>query len=419
MSTDAGIRAIVSDRAVMAVVLVAFIVMLGAGIVLPILPLFARSFGVGYGETGVLIGAYGAARLLVDLAAGNAVDRWGERACAAAGLATVAVSSLLTGLAPTFALAVVFWACAGAGSAVVFAALYSHLLRVVPQARMGRTLSVFYGSFNGGLVAGSFLAGIVASGLGLAAPLFVSAGLTLASAALYLRFVPAPVRPPAPPHLSAEEVMAEQAMAVPRRGRAGIAEVLRTPGFVSVIVTNLAYLWIVAAVFDTLVPLFAKDELIMSAKGIGVVFAVALAAEFLVLYPAGAVADRRGRRFVLVPALVALAVMSAAVGWATSPLMLGVLMALTGIAFGFAGVPPAAMLADIVPGERSGTGVGIFRFCGDVGFTLGPLVAGYTATAFGFEVAFAVAAVPTLVALLFALRAEETLSSVRAGSTSA
>jgi MFS family permease len=419
MSTDAGIRVIVSDRAVMAVVLVAFIVMLGAGIVLPILPLFARSFGVGYGETGVLIGAYGAARLLVDLAAGNAVDRWGERACAAAGLATVAVSSLLTGLAPTFALAVVFWACAGAGSAVVFAALYSHLLRVVPQARMGRTLSVFYGSFNGGLVAGSFLAGIVASGLGLAAPLFVSAGLTLASAALYLRFVPAPAKPPAPPHLSAEEVMAEQAMAVPRRGRAGIAEILRTPGFVSVMVTNLAYLWIVAAFFDTLVPLFAKDELIMSAKGIGVVFAVALAAEFLVLYPAGAVADRRGRRFVLVPALVALAGMSAAVGWATSPLMLGVLMALTGIAFGFAGVPPAAMLADIVPGERSGTGVGIFRFCGDVGFTLGPLVAGYTATAFGFEVAFAVAAVPTLVALLLALRAEETLSSARAGSRSA
>jgi MFS family permease len=99
--------------------------------------------------------------------------------------------------------------------------------------------------------------------------------------------------------------------------------------------------------------------------------------------------------------------------------MLGVLMALTGIAFGFAGVPPAAMLADIVPGERSGTGVGIFRFCGDVGFTLGPLVAGYTATAFGFEVAFAVAAVPTLVALLLALRAEETLSSARAGSRSA
>jgi MFS family permease len=419
MGSDAGIRAIVSDRAVTAVVAVAFVLMLGAGIVLPILPLFARSFGVGYAETGVFVSAYAAARLVVDLAAGAAVDRWGERSCAAAGLAAVAVSSLLTGLAPVFALAVAFWACAGAGSALVFAALFSHLLRVVPQARMGRTLSIFYGSFNAGLVAGSFLAGVVASALGLAAPLFFSAALALAAAVLYLRFVPVPVKPAEPPRLTAEEVLLEREMAVPRKGQAGIADILRTPGFVTVIVTNLAYLWIVAAVFDTLVPLFAKDELAMSTAGIGVVFAVALATEFLVLYPAGAVADRRGRKLVLVPALAALAVVCASLGWAPTPLVLGILMALSGFAFGFAGVPPAAMLADVVPEERSGTGVGVFRFCGDVGFTLGPLVAGFTATAFGFEVAFAVAAVPTLVALLLALRTEETLRSARAGSRSA
>ena len=69
--------------------------------------------------------------------------------------------------------------------------------------------------------------------------------------------------------------------------------------------------------------------------------------------------------------------------------------------------------------ERTGTGVGVFRFCGDVGFTLGPVVAGLTTTAFGFEVAFTVAAVPTVIALLLALRTEETLSSARAGSRSA
>jgi MFS family permease len=419
MDSDAGIRAIVSDRAVTAVVAVAFVLMLGAGIVLPILPLFARSFGVGYAETGIFLSAYGAARLVVDLAAGLAVDRWGERFCAAAGLAAVAVSSLLTGLAPVFAVAVVFWACAGAGSALVFAALFSHLLRVVPQARMGRTLSIFYGAFNAGLVVGSFLAGVVASAVGLAAPLFVSAALALAAAILYLLFVPVPSKPAEPPDLSAEEVLLERDMAVPRKGRAGVVNVLRTPGFVTVIVTNLAYLWIVAAVFDTLVPLFAKDELAMSTAGIGVIFALALATEFVVLYPAGALADRRGRKLVLVPALAALAVVCASLGWAATPLVLGILMAVTGIAFGFAGVPPAAMLADVVPEERSGTGVGVFRFCGDVGFTLGPLVAGLTTTAFGFEVAFAVAAIPTVVALVLALRTEETLSSARARSRSA
>jgi MFS family permease len=416
LSTDAGIRAILSDRAVTAVVAVAFVLMFGAGIVLPILPLYARSFGVGYTATGILVSAYAGARLVVDLFAGAAVDRWGERRCAAVGLTLVAAASLLTGLAPVFTLAVVFWACAGAGSALVLAALFSHLLRVVPKERMARTLSIFYGAFNVGFIGGSLLAGIVAAALGLAAPLFLSAGLALGAAAIYLRFVPVASRAAEAPELTAGEVLVERDVAVTRRGRGGIADLLRLPGFVTVIVTNLAYLWIVAAVFDTLVPLFAKDELAMSTAAIGVIFSLALATEFVVLYPAGALADRHGRKIVLVPALAALAVVCASFGLAATPLALGLLMALSGFAFGFAGVPPAAMLADVVPEERSGTGVGVFRFCGDIGFMLGPLIAGSTATAFGFEAAFAIAVVPTVAALVLALQTKETLRSARAGS---
>jgi MFS family permease len=72
MDGNVGFRTIVSDRAVVAVVGVAFLMTLGLGIVLPILPLFARSFGVGYTEAGVLVSGYGAARLVVDIAAGAA-----------------------------------------------------------------------------------------------------------------------------------------------------------------------------------------------------------------------------------------------------------------------------------------------------------------------------------------------------------
>lgn len=419
MSSQAGIRAILSDRAVTTVVAVAFVLMLGGGLVLPILPLYARSFGVGYTETGILVAAYGGARLIVDLAAGPAVDRWGERACAAAGLVGVAIGSLLTALAPVFVLAVVFWAGAGAGSALVIAALYSHLLRVVPKERMARTLSIFYGAFNGGFVAGSFLAGVVASALGLAAPLVFSAGLAVVAAGLYLRFVPLPRSRRESPELTAEEVLLERDVGAMRQWRTSVTDLFRTPGFLAVIVTNLAYLWVVAAILDTLVPLFGKEELGMSTQAIGVVFALVLITEFTVLYPAGALADRRGRKPVLVPALAALALLCGSFGLAETAIMLGFLMALSGFAFGFAGVPPAAMLADVVPEERSGTGVGVFRFCGDVGFTIGPLVAGLTTTAFGFEAAFAIAAVPAMVALVFALRTEETLRPAAAGSSTA
>ncbi len=390
-----GVRSILADPAVGSVVAVALVMMVGVGLVLPVLPLYARSFGVGYGGVGILVGAYGLARLGADLVAGLVVDRIGERRAAATGLASLAVFALATGLAPSFPVAVACWAAAGVGSAVVFAALYSHLLRAVPGQRMARTLSVFYGSFNAGVVAGGFLGGVLAHHLGLAAPLLFDAGLAALAAVLCLRLLPALPRPAAGP-------------AGPR-GVRGLGGLLRTPGLLTVAVANLAYMWMVAAVFDTLVPLFAQDELGMSTVGIGVVFAVALAAEFAVLYPAGAAADRHGRRAVLVPALAALAAATCVLGLASTPVVFGVLIALLGIASGVAGVPPGAMLADVAVPGQAGASVGVFRFFGDLGFTLGPLAAGFASSAVGFGAAFVLASVPTAVALALVARAPETM----------
>jgi DHA1 family multidrug resistance protein-like MFS transporter len=409
MAPKSGPRMILADRSVATVVGLAFLILFGAGLVLPVLPLYASSFGVGYGGAGLLVASYSLARLVCDLGAGLVVDRWGERTSGAAGLALTTGGALVTGLAPTFPLALVFWATAGAGSAVVFAAMYSYLLKVVPKERMGRTLSFFYGAFNGGVIAGSLLGGIVASQFGLASPLFFMAGATALATLLYVRLLPAE-RPASRAPLPA---LADATLGGPRglrRSVSRLARVARTPGFGMVMVTNLAYLWMVAALYDTLLPLFARDELLMSTLGIGVVFSVALAAEFLVLYPAGSLSDRRGRRYVLLPSLAALAGATVAVGWANSPVALAGIVVLLGIASGFAGVPPAAMLADVIPEHQSGTGVGIFRFSGDLGFTLGPLVAGFTASTLGFQAAFAIVSLPTVAAFVLVARGQETLT---------
>jgi MFS family permease len=395
-----SVRTILADRQVGVVILLAFVLMIGTGIVLPILPLFARSFGGGYDDAGLFIAAFSAARLAADLIGGRLIDRVGERTAAVSGLTLLAAACVLTALAPSFALAALFWSGAGVGSAVVFASMYSLLLKRVPQSRMARTLSVFYGAFNVGVVAGGFLAGVIAHELGLESPLFFAAGVAVFSALLYMRFVPA-----VEPHAAAPDESAER--------RPAVRQILRTPGFGMVLAAQFAYLWIVVAVFDTLLPLFA-DSLGISTIGIGAIFAVALAAELLVLYPAGHLADSRGRRYVLAPALLALGVTTAAVGFSGSPVVLGLLMALLGVASGFAGVPPGAMLADVVPPRSSGTAVGIFRFAGDLGFTTGPLVAGFAAAHLGFEAAFALAAVPAAVAFAAVARGPETLPAVPA-----
>jgi MFS family permease len=243
---------------------------------------------------------------------------------------------------------------------------------------------------------------VVAERFGLASPLFFYAGLLFVSGALYMWRI----RNPAPAGAgSGGAELAPGGAALP----AGLKALLRRKAFLTTIFLNFSYLWMVAAVFDTLVPLFGQEGLGMSPGAIGVIFSVALATELVVLYPAGSAADRLGRRPVVIPSMAALAILVAALGLAPSPLVLGGLMALLGIASGYAGVPPGAMLADVAPGERSGTAVGIFRFAGDVGFVLGPLVGGFAASAFGFRPAFWIASIPIVLGLILAVRTPETL----------
>jgi MFS family permease len=274
-----------------------------------------------------------------------------------------------------------------------FAALLSFLLRTIPSERSGRVMSVYYGSFNVGLIAGAPLGGLVARWLGLASPLHVYGIACFVSAWLFWRTIHDPAR-------SAEET---------RRG--GFRRLPWNRPLVAVLVANLAYAWMIAAVFSTLVPLFGVDVVGLTLGGVGIALAIATGTELVSLFPAGKATDHRGRRAVLVPSLAALAAVTAILGLATAPVVFMIAMGVLGVVSGYAGVPPAPMLSDVTPEELKGTAVAAFRFVGDLGFVLGPLVAGWAANEYGFGASFAINAVPTAIALALVLSIRETMSS--------
>jgi len=408
-------RTIIADPAIRAIILVSFVTALGVGIVWPIIPLFARSFGVGYRGASVMVASFAFTRLIFDLVAGPLVDRHGERIMAALGVGIVGVSSLLTGLAPSFALAVAFRAAGGAGSSMYLAALFSYLVKVAPQHRVARTLSIFYASFNIGIIAGEPVGGLIAQRFGLASPLIFYAGLAFLAGLMFLRFIrdPQPERDPLP--LSRAEASAEREMPGLRRIRLQALGLLKIRAFVTVITAVFVYSWLLSAVLDTLVPLFGRDRLGMSTVGIGGALAVAMTVELLVVYPAGSLVDRIGRKPVLIAAMIGLGISTASVGLVGTALAMAGVLALVGLSMALGDLPAISMLSDVAPGEDTGTAVGIYRFCTDLGMVVGPLVAGATATAFGFRAAFAIAACPVLVVLALAARTPETLARKRNG----
>ena len=408
-SSTGSLRSVLADRAIRNVIVSQFIVMLGFGSALPILPLYARSFGVSYAGAGMFTSAFGLARLVGDLFAGALIDRYGERRMAPLGMIVVSASAILTGSAPTFPLAVAAWSLSGLGSAVMFGAQFSYLMKTVPQERMARTLGIFYGGFNIGIIVGGTIAGFVADSFGFRVPLFVYGAVMFVAMLFYIRAVPDPVLSGVTePPLTKEEALLERDSAGPRRIAGSLKEMLAVRSFPTLLLVNFAYLWFVNSVFDLLVPLYAKEELGVPTSGIGALFAVLVVAELCVLYPAGVWADRFGRRAVLLPAMSGLIVVISLLGFAGTVIAFAVLLALLGVGSGTAGVPPAAMLSDIVPEQRSGLGVSMFRFAGDIAFFLGPLAVGATTDAFGFELAFILGAVPLALCLGLVLRMPET-----------
>jgi ACDE family multidrug resistance protein len=389
-----GIREVLRIPEIRAAMLGTFVVMLGFGILAPVLPNYARSFGVGYDAVGLLISAFSFARLVSDPFVGRFIDRYGERAMSTVGAVWVGISSIAAGLAPTFPLLVLFRAVGGVGSALFFAALLSFLLRSIPAERSGRGMGVYYAAFNVGFIAGGPLGGLTARWFGLASPLYVYAAACLVAAVVFWKTRHDPVR-----HESET-----------RRG--GIRRLPWNRPFITVLVVNGVYLWIIGAVFQTLVPLFGTSTSIgLSITGVGFALGVATATELVALFPAGKASDRRGRRAVLIPALAGLALTTALLGQVSTPLAFIVVLGALGVASAYSGVPPAPMLSDVAPEELKGTAVGVFRFVGDLGFVLGPLVAGWSAGSFGFGTAFIVTAIPALLSVALVVSIKETMNS--------
>jgi len=405
------LRSILTDRHIGPIIGLVIIVLAGIGAVFPVLPLYARSFGVGYDGVGLFIGTFGFMRLFGDLIGGSIIDRRGERWTATAGMSLLAVCSTATGLAPNYPIALVSWGFAGIGSAVSFAALFSYVVKIAPSDRVARVLSFFYGAFGVGVIAGGAVGGFVAAEFGLAAPLFIYSALLVGAVVLY---IPRFVRPlgPSPIEVPPESVPAERlASEAPLPSTGPVREMFRQSGFFTALFLNFVYLWMVGAVYNTLLTLFARDALNVTTVGIGALFALAVAVEMAVLFPAGSWADRYGRKVVMVPSLVGLTVSLVLMGFATTVPMLIVTLMLLAVTGGFAGVPPAAMLSDVIPEAQRGRAIGVFRFFGDLGFFLAPLMAGAASKTYGFRTAFVLTAIPSAISIVLALRTPETLKA--------
>ncbi len=367
-------------------------VALGFGMVIPALPLFARSFGVGLAVLGLVQLVFGLTRFSFGVVGGLAIDRFGDRACTMAGLLIVAASSYAMGFSTNFTQLVLARGFGGAGSAFFIAGLMNRILRIIEPEAMGRATGAFRSSFLVGIAAGPALGGVVVKYLGLAAVFHLYAtGLLVATVIAWF---------------------------VMRHGGAARSQERRTPlealraakplfsdiRYVAALLATLVGWWTISGPTQVIGTVYAKDRLGFTPDQIGLALTLLAIGEVIVLVVAGRATDRFGRRAVLIPSLAIAALGTAALGQIEStPLAFYPLMLLIGTGVAAGGTASGGLLADSIPEGGSGAAVGVNQMAGDLGYLIAPTAVGYIAEQEGFPTAYLVAALPAAAALIVAL----------------
>lgn len=395
---------------VAAVYLPALLLAFSNGLLLPTLPLFASGLHASMGVVGLVLAAESLGTLLGDVPAGFLLRRFGDKAVMLAGLALVAVAVLALVAARTVQVVILLRLLSGLGLALWNLSRHAFLTQVTRDGRRGRAISAFGGVSRAGTFLGPAVGGLVGSLLGLRAPFVVYAVVALAALLVVARAVPGGA--------AAEQAAAPSTLRTPplrrppprRGGLAGLRFTREVTGVLSTAGVAQLMAQMVRAGRKVLVPLFASQVLGLDVGAVGVIVSGSALAEMVLVYPAGWLMDRRGRKFAIVPSFLlqaaGLALVPATHGFGA---LLGVAV-LMGLGNGLSSGGMMTLGADLAPPEALGEFLGLWRLVGDAGSTGGPLLVGVVADVLDLGLAaVAVAAVGLLAAAVFAYRVPETL----------
>ena len=131
-----------------------FVFYLSFYLLLPTLPLYARTLGIPESQIGFIIGLFAVSSMVVKPVAGWAADRWGRKPLMLAGAALFACSSALYGWSVTLGALIAVRVVHGVGMGLFPAASASMVSDLAPAARRGEAMGLWGAAGNVALALG-------------------------------------------------------------------------------------------------------------------------------------------------------------------------------------------------------------------------------------------------------------------------
>jgi multidrug resistance protein len=385
------------------------LMMMGIGLVSPILPQYARTFGVSITMVGLLITVFAVARIIVDIPAGRLTNTIGRRPILIVGPLIQVVSSIGCGLAVNYWMLLSFRFIQGIGSAMYTTAAMVMLADISTPANRGRLMSYYQGSLLLGSGLGPVLGGFIAQYLGLSAPFFAYAVFVFfAGLWAYLRLPETrPASPAQEAALAATNSNSDPAPSSTSSTRE-LSALLRNFDFILISIVTFGVFFMRQGAQNEILPLLGAERLGLNPGEIGLALTLVAVMQFVTIFPAGRLSDRFGRKVVITPGCLIAAASLVMLAQSYSYRFLLLTCLVMGLGIGTSGPTPSAYVADIIPRESYGIAMGTYRAISDLGFATGPVILGWLADIKDFRFALLSNSLFLfLIVLVFQLRAKE------------
>ena len=360
--------------------LAVFVTTMGAGLVAPLLPVYAHELGAGAFQIGLIFAAFSLTRSLFVPYFGKLSDKKGRKPFLTLGLFFYFLLSLIYAVTNSVVSLIILRLGQGFASAMILPVAQAYVGDITPSTKEGWMMGNFNISIYCGLSIGPLLGGVLKDWFSITVSFLGMGCLTLFGFFLCLFLLPK-----------------EESLGIPnpspRKQSVPYMEMMKDPAVSSLFLFRVCFT-ICVGITWAFIPLLASTKLGLSSSEIGLVVMINVMIAGLLQAPMGYGADHYSKKFFVasggVLAITALLCLERA------HTFLGLLLANAFFGVGGGVSLPAIMALAVIEGRRTkamGSIMGLLAQAHSLGMLIGPLLAGFLLDIGSFKIIFGVGAV--------------------------